>query len=84
MSDQAERGRVVGGVLGPDRQHGHRRLRLRSRSPQIAPGLPAAVVDSTPCSTACLIIVFLLFEPLGLYGIWVKIRNYWKGWPFSY
>ena len=25
-----------------------------------------------------------LFEPLGLYGIWVKIRNYWKGWPFSY
>jgi len=20
----------------------------------------------------------------GLYGIWVKVRNYWKGWPFSY
>ena len=31
-----------------------------------------------------LIIVFLIFEPLGLYGIWVKIRNYWKRWPFSY
>ena len=30
-----------------------------------------------------LIIMFLLFEPLGLYGIWVKFRNYWKGWPFS-
>ena len=27
--------------------------------------------------------MFLLFEPLGLYGIWVKIRNYWKGWPFT-
>ena len=31
-----------------------------------------------------LLIVFLLFEPLGLYGIWLRIRNYWKGWPFTY
>ena len=31
-----------------------------------------------------LIIGFLIFEPLGLYGIWIRIRNYWKGWPFTY
>lgn len=31
-----------------------------------------------------LIIGFLLFEPRGLYGIWVRLRNYWKAWPFSY
>ena len=31
-----------------------------------------------------LLIVFLIFEPLGLYGIWIRIRNYWKGWPFTY
>ena len=31
-----------------------------------------------------LIIVFLIVEPLGIYGIWIKVRNYWKGWPFSY
>lgn len=31
-----------------------------------------------------LIIAFLIFEPRGLFGIWVRIRNYWKGWPFSY
>ncbi len=31
-----------------------------------------------------LIIVFLLFEPRGLYGIWVRIRTYWKSFPFSY
>lgn len=31
-----------------------------------------------------LIVLFLIFEPLGLYGIWFRIRNYWKGWPFSY
>lgn len=31
-----------------------------------------------------LLIVFLIFEPLGLYGIWLRVRNYWKGWPFTY
>jgi branched-chain amino acid transport system permease protein len=31
-----------------------------------------------------LVVAFLIFEPLGLYGIWIKVRNYWKGWPFSY
>lgn len=31
-----------------------------------------------------LIVGFLIFEPLGLYGIWLRIRNYWKGWPFTY
>jgi branched-chain amino acid transport system permease protein len=31
-----------------------------------------------------LIIGFLIFEPLGLYGIWIRVRNYWKGWPFTY
>ncbi len=31
-----------------------------------------------------LIIAFLVFEPRGLFGIWLRARNYWKGWPFSY
>lgn len=31
-----------------------------------------------------LIIGFLIFEPRGLFGIWIRIRNYWKAWPFSY
>jgi len=31
-----------------------------------------------------LIVGFLIFEPLGLYGIWIRLRNYWKAWPFSY
>lgn len=31
-----------------------------------------------------LIVGFLIFEPRGLFGIWMRIRNYWKGWPFSY
>ncbi len=31
-----------------------------------------------------LLIVFLIFEPLGLFGIWVRMKNYWKSWPFTY
>lgn len=31
-----------------------------------------------------LIVVFLVFEPRGLYGIWTRARNYFTEWPFSY
>ena len=31
-----------------------------------------------------LIVGFLIFEPRGLYGIWTRFRDYWKGWPFTY
>ena len=50
----------------------------------IAPGFPLPVSRLDELIYGVLIVVFLLFEPLGLYGIWIKIRNYWKGWPFSY
>ncbi len=47
-------------------------------------GWPLSVADWNVVLFGVLIIVFLIFEPLGLYGVWVKIRNYWKSWPFSY
>ncbi|WP_157245865.1 branched-chain amino acid ABC transporter permease [Nonomuraea typhae] len=31
-----------------------------------------------------LIILFLVFEPRGLFGVWIRVRAYWKSWPFSY
>jgi len=31
-----------------------------------------------------LIVVFLIFEPRGLFGLWTRIRSYWKAYPFSY
>ncbi len=31
-----------------------------------------------------LIILFLVLEPRGLYGLWLRVRNYFKAWPFSY
>ena len=48
------------------------------------PGWPLNVFDWNVVLYGVLIILFLIFEPLGLYGIWVKVRNYWRRWPFSY
>ncbi|HEX6220164.1 MAG TPA: branched-chain amino acid ABC transporter permease [Acidimicrobiia bacterium] len=48
----------------------------------VAPGL--SIPQLNQVLYGLLIIVFLIFEPLGLYGIWLRIRNYWKGWPFTY
>ena len=31
-----------------------------------------------------LIVAFLVLEPRGIYGLWLRVRNYWKAWPFSY
>ncbi len=50
--------------------------------PGVGPGL--SVFQLNQVIYGLLIIGFLIFEPLGLYGIWIRIRNYWKGWPFTY
>ena len=50
--------------------------------PGVGPGL--SVFQFNQVLYGLLIIGFLIFEPLGLYGIWLRIRNYWKGWPFTY
>ena len=50
--------------------------------PGVGPGL--SVFQLNQVLFGLLIILFMIFEPLGLYGIWVRIRNYWKGWPFTY
>jgi branched-chain amino acid transport system permease protein len=55
---------------------------LINTSPGVAPGLSVAQLNQV--LYGLLIIGFLIFEPLGLYGIWLRIRNYWKGWPFTY
>ena len=65
--------------------------------PRIAAELPAFVPNlSTSASDhpnifdfelimyGALIVAFLLFEPRGMFGIWHRIRTYWKSFPFSY
>ncbi|MFP5310495.1 MAG: branched-chain amino acid ABC transporter permease [Actinomycetes bacterium] len=57
-------------------------------SRDLATQLPSAIALSPELLEALLygvlIIGFLILEPRGLFGIWLRVRNYWKGWPFSY
>ena len=57
-------------------------------SREFAEILPSAIAVSPELLEGILygvlIIGFLIIEPRGLFGIWLRIRNYWKGWPFSY
>ncbi|HUG32021.1 MAG TPA: branched-chain amino acid ABC transporter permease [Acidimicrobiia bacterium] len=55
---------------------------LVNTSAGVAPGL--GIDQLNLVIYGLLIIGFLIFEPLGLFGIWLRIRNYWKGWPFTY
>lgn len=55
---------------------------LINTSAGVAPGL--GIEQLNLVIYGLLIVAFLIFEPLGLYGIWLRIRNYWKGWPFTY
>jgi branched-chain amino acid transport system permease protein len=48
------------------------------------PFLVTRVADLQAGCYGLVIILFLIFEPTGLYGVWVKARNYWKGWPYRY
>jgi branched-chain amino acid transport system permease protein len=31
-----------------------------------------------------MIVLFLVLEPRGIFGVWIRVRNYFKAWPFSY
>ncbi|MFI6678935.1 branched-chain amino acid ABC transporter permease [Kribbella sp. NPDC050470] len=66
--------------------------------PRVTRELPAVLPFISASSTAggitvfqvetilygLLIIGFLIFEPRGLFGIWIRVRTYWKSWPFSH
>lgn len=81
-----ERSLADGGILGkiadPLISTGSTDFGIVNTSAGVAPGL--GIDQFNLVLYGLLIIFFLIFEPLGLYGIWLRIRNYWKGWPFTY
>ena len=83
LSDKTEDGGVVGGVADVVLTEGPDDFGPISVATQ-TPGWPLNVFDWNVALYGVLIVVFLIFEPLGLYGIWAKIKTYWKRWPFSY
>lgn len=64
--------------------------RIASELPAFVPFLSSSasehpnIFDFEQIMYGVLIVAFLLFEPRGLFGIWHRIRTYWKGFPFSY
>lgn len=48
------------------------------------PALSGFIVDFKLGIFGLVIIGTLLFEPRGLYGIYQRIKVYWKTWPFKY
>jgi branched-chain amino acid transport system permease protein len=48
------------------------------------PGLAPRIGGVSATAYGLVIILFLLLEPAGLFGIWIRIKKYWKPWPFSY
>jgi len=83
LSDRTEETGIVGKVADALLTEGSGDFGPISIATQ-TPGWPLNVFDWNLVLYGVLIIVFLIFEPLGLYGIWIKVRNYWKRWPFSY
>lgn len=57
---------------------------LRDALSQDYPFLVTRMADLQASCYGLVIILFLIFEPTGLFGIWVRIKNYWKGWPYTY
>jgi branched-chain amino acid transport system permease protein len=50
----------------------------------VGSGAPFTVFQLQTMIFGLLIVLFLILEPRGLYGLWIRARNYFKAWPFSY
>ncbi|KRB78675.1 branched-chain amino acid ABC transporter permease [Nocardioides sp. Root190] len=64
--------------------------RIASELPSLLPFLSSSasehpnIFEFEQIMYGVLIVAFLLFEPRGLFGIWHRLRTYWKSFPFSY
>ncbi len=83
-------GTIFGSVLGALFLGGLPRL-IEEYSESI-PGVQTSSSDSGFISVfsfnqavfGLLIVVFLIFEPRGLAALWLRVKAYFKAWPFSY
>jgi branched-chain amino acid transport system permease protein len=57
---------------------------LKDAFSQDYPVLVTRMADLQASCYGLVIILFLIFEPTGLFGIWIRVRNYWKAWPYRY
>lgn len=43
---------------------------------------PSGIANIKWVLTGLILIAVILFEPLGLNGIWLRVKRYWRLWPF--
>ncbi|MBX2802428.1 MAG: branched-chain amino acid ABC transporter permease [Myxococcales bacterium] len=55
---------------------------MLGRNLPLLSGLSSAQQSTIMFST--LVIVVLVVEPLGLYGVWLRVKRYFVAWPFRY
>ena len=48
----------------------------------LVPQIFSAYKEMVPVVYGVTILLVLIFEPLGLYGRWFKMRLYFRNWPF--
>jgi branched-chain amino acid transport system permease protein len=48
------------------------------------PGFASRIGGISVAVYGLVIIGFLLIEPAGLFGIWIRIKRYFQAWPFTY
>ncbi|MBA2337760.1 MAG: branched-chain amino acid ABC transporter permease, partial [Acidimicrobiia bacterium] len=82
LTDAVSEGGILAGIADAVVSTGSGDFGIVATSQGVTPGLNVAQLNFVLYGV--LIIIFLIFEPLGLYGIWIRIRNYWKAWPFTY
>ncbi len=82
LKAQIAEGGIIATIADPIIATSQTDFGLINTLPGTGPGLSVSQLNQV--LYGLLIILFLIFEPLGLYGIWLRIRNYWKGWPFTY
>jgi branched-chain amino acid transport system permease protein len=54
----------------------------------LAEHVPVLAALSSPqqglLGLALVVCVFMVFEPLGLLGVWLRVKRYFVAWPFRY
>ncbi len=43
---------------------------------------PSGISNVSWVLTGLILVLVVIFEPLGLYGVWLRTKIYWKRWPF--
>lgn len=79
-------GSILGSILGAILITGipHGIVYLTDLVKENFPALSGLVVDFKLGIFGLIIVLTLLFEPQGLFGIYRRIKAYWKTWPYKY